>query len=208
MSARFCAAFVLALTLGCTSKLGLAPTLPLTPTPDDEFRRSAPAVESRPALSVPAGRGLRLGNGLELWVVERPWPSVVTLSYASRTARDPLGGEDVGLAKLTNPGPFGMRTLELGEYFGYFDGGRLVAMAGERMSAGTLREVSGICTHPDVQGRGLAKKLTLKLVRRQRQRGETPYLHVMSHNATARGLYERMGFRNYLETTVRVITKL
>ena len=27
------------------------------------------------------------------------------------------------LARLTNPGPFGIRTPELGEYFGYFDGG-------------------------------------------------------------------------------------
>src|SRR5689334_2067880 len=73
-------------------------------------------------------------------------------------------GLAVELAKLTNPGPFGIRTPELGEYFGYFDGGRLIAMAGERMCAGSLHEVSGICTHPDFQGRGLARKLTLKLV--------------------------------------------
>ena len=111
------------------------------------------------------------------------------------------------LAKLTNPGPFGIRTPELGEYFGYFDGGRLVAMAGERMCAGHLHEISGICTHPDFQGRGLARKLTLKLVRRQIQRGKTPFLHVMSHNAPARALYAKMGFRNYLETVVRVVAR-
>ncbi|HEU5137891.1 MAG TPA: GNAT family N-acetyltransferase [Steroidobacteraceae bacterium] len=112
------------------------------------------------------------------------------------------------LARLTNPGPFGIRTPELGEYFGYFEDGRLIAMAGERMCAGDLHEVSGICTHPDFQGRGLARKLTLKLVRRQMQRGKTSYLHVMSHNTPARGLYEKMGFRNYLETVVRVVTRL
>jgi len=111
------------------------------------------------------------------------------------------------LAKLTNPGPFGIRTPELGEYFGYFDGGRLVAMAGERMCAGNLHEISGICTHADFQGRGLAKKLTLKLVHRQMQRGKTPFLHVMSHNTPARALYAKMGFRDYRETLVRVITK-
>ena len=111
------------------------------------------------------------------------------------------------LAKLTNPGPFGVRTPELGEYFGYFDGGRLIAMAGERLCAGDLHEVSGICTHPDFQGRGLAKKLTLKLVRRQLQRRKTPFLHVMSHNTTARALYEKLGFRNYRETVVRVVTR-
>jgi len=113
----------------------------------------------------------------------------------------------VELAKLTNPGPFGIRTPELGEYFGYFDGDRLIAMAGERMCAGDMHEVSGICTHPDFQGRGFAKQLTLKLIRRQMQRGKTPFLHVMSHNTGARALYDKMGFRDYLETVVRVIAR-
>jgi len=112
----------------------------------------------------------------------------------------------VELATLTNPGPFGLRTIEMGEYFGYFDNSRLIAMAGERMAAGTLHEVSGICTHPEFRGRGLARRLTSKLVRRQIRRGETPFLHVMSANAAARALYEVMGFRTYLETTVRVIS--
>jgi GNAT superfamily N-acetyltransferase len=112
----------------------------------------------------------------------------------------------VELATLTNPGPFGLRTIEIGEYFGYFEDSRLVAMAGERMAAGSLREVSGICTHPHFRGRGLARRLTSKLIRRQMQRGETPFLHVMSANAGARALYEQMGFRNYRETVVRVIS--
>jgi GNAT superfamily N-acetyltransferase len=114
--------------------------------------------------------------------------------------------EALELARLTNPGPFGLRTLELGEYFGLFEGARLIAMAGERMAAGTLHEVSGICTHPHYQGRGLARRLTIKLVRRQLQRGETPFLHVMSANVGARALYERLGFRNHRETVVRVIS--
>ena len=111
------------------------------------------------------------------------------------------------LATLTNPGPFGIRTPELGEYFGYFEDGRLIAMAGERLCIAHLHEVSGICTHPDFQGRGLARKLTLKLVRRQMQRGKTSFLHVMSHNTSARKLYEKMGFRNHRETVVRVVTR-
>jgi len=114
----------------------------------------------------------------------------------------------VQLARLTNPGPFGVRTPELGEYFGFFERDQLIAMAGERMCAGNLHEVSGICTHPEFQGRGLARKLTLKLVRRQMQRGKISFLHVMSHNTPARGLYEKMGFRNHLETVVRVATRL
>jgi hypothetical protein len=58
----------------------------------------------------------------------------------------------VELALLTNPGPFGIRTIELGEYFGVFEGERLVAMAGERLHAGPHREVSGVCTHPEAAG--------------------------------------------------------
>jgi ribosomal protein S18 acetylase RimI-like enzyme len=112
----------------------------------------------------------------------------------------------LALALLTNPGPFGPRTIELGEYFGLFEGERLVAMAGERMAAGTMREISGVCTHPDFQGRGHARRLVDKLVRRQLARGETPFLHVMSTNHAGHGLYQRLGFVDYRETVVRVVS--
>lgn len=112
------------------------------------------------------------------------------------------------LATLTRPGPFGIRTIELGEYLGCFDhDDRLIAMAGERMQASTLREISGVCTHPEHQGRGLARRLMLELVRRELRRGEQPFLHVMRDNATARGLYARMGFRDHQEVVVRVIAR-
>ena len=113
--------------------------------------------------------------------------------------------EALALAQLTNPGPFGLRTIELGEYYGCFEAGRLIAMAGERMHAGELREVSGVCTHPDFQGRGYARRLMIKVMRRELARGEIPFLHVMSANATARHLYERLGFRVYHEQVVRVV---
>jgi ribosomal protein S18 acetylase RimI-like enzyme len=118
----------------------------------------------------------------------------------------PHAPQALELAELTRPGPFGLRTIELGNYFGYFEGQRLVAMAGERMHAGSFREISGVCTHPDFQGRGLARRLMKKLLALQRARGQTPFLHVMSANAGARRLYESMGFRNYLEPVVRVIS--
>ena len=115
--------------------------------------------------------------------------------------------EAVALAKLTNPGPFGPDTLRMGEYFGLFEAGRLVAMAGERAHAGRWREVSGICTHPQLQGRGLARRLASKIVSRQLARGQVPFLHVMGANAGARALYLRMGFADYHETPVRVVEK-
>ena len=140
-----------------------------------------------------------------IWVgpapAEDPAPDAVRLSPQHYP-------QAVELATLTNPGPFGPRTPELGEYFGYFESGKLIALAGERMCAGNLHEISGICTHPDFQGRGLARRLTLKLVRRQMERGKKTFLHVMTHNTGARHLYEKLGFRVYLETNVRVVTKL
>ncbi len=110
------------------------------------------------------------------------------------------------LAMLSRPGPFGRRTLELGDYFGLFEGPRLVAMAGERMQAGGLREISGVCTHPDFQGRGLARALILKLVRRQLLRGELPFLHVMGDNSSAHRLYRRLGFVDVQESVARVLS--
>jgi ribosomal protein S18 acetylase RimI-like enzyme len=111
------------------------------------------------------------------------------------------------LVELTKPGPFGPRTIELGEYFGCFEGERLVAMAGERMHAASLREISGVCTHPEFQGRGLARRLMLLLLRRQLQRGQTPFLHVMSDNANARAMYRRLGFHEHQEMVVRVLSR-
>ena len=113
--------------------------------------------------------------------------------------------EAMALAELTRPGPFGPRTMELGEYYGCFEDGRLIAMAGERMQAGALREISGVCTHPDFQGRGLARRLTAALIRRQLARGEIPFLHVMADNDAARLLYERMGFVTRCETLLRIV---
>jgi len=131
------------------------------------------------------------------------------LAFDGAPAATALGPEHanqaVQLAALCRPGPFGPRTIELGEYFGTFDGARLVAMAGERMHATGLREISGVCVHPDHQGRGLARQLIAKLVHRQMARGETPFLHVMRANDAAHRLYLEMGFVDYLESVVRVV---
>ncbi len=122
----------------------------------------------------------------------------------------PLGAEHAAqafeLATMTRPGPFGLRTIELGEYFGYFEGPRLIAMAGERSCVTGFREISGVCTHPDFQGRGLARRLMRKLLFRQMQRKETPFLHVMRGNQNAHEMYQRMGFMDYRESVVRVVS--
>lgn len=45
-----------------------------------------------------------------------------------------------------------------------------------------------------------------KLVQRQMARAETPFLHVMRANEAAHQLYLRMGFEDYLESVVRVVS--
>ncbi|MEP6756473.1 MAG: GNAT family N-acetyltransferase [Chthonomonadales bacterium] len=114
----------------------------------------------------------------------------------------------IELATLTNPGPFGPRTIDLGEYFGFFDGDKLISMAGERFQVDHYHEISAVCTHPDYQGKGLAKKLMGKLLYRQMQRGKTPFLHVISTNDIAHNLYLKLGFQDYLESVVRVISRV
>jgi len=156
----------------------------------------------------PAPAGWRVE--LEAFMVRMAWQGGVPDPDPSLPARA-LGPAHVdaamALAALTKPGPFGPRTLEMGDYFGVFEGERLIAMAGERTRTANAREVSGVCTHPDFQGRGLARRLMQALIARQLARGERPFLHVMSANAGARGLYERMGFATDAECVVRVIAR-
>ena len=100
----------------------------------------------------------------------------------------------VELAALTKPGPFLIRTHELGGYIGIRDQGRLVAMAGERFKLPGFTEVSAVCTHPDYRGRGYAAALTLAVATRIAARGETPFLHTFASNINAIRLYEKLGF--------------
>jgi GNAT superfamily N-acetyltransferase len=139
-----------------------------------------------------------------LWAGETPPAGLADDAVALTVAEVP---QMLDLIAVTRPGPFGPRTIELGDYLGIVDGGRLVAMAGERMQAGRLREISSVCTDPAAQGRGHARRLMLELIRRQIGRGETPFLHVMRDNLGARRLYTAMGFRDQRESVVRVLTR-
>ncbi|QJR16677.1 GNAT family N-acetyltransferase [Usitatibacter palustris] len=111
----------------------------------------------------------------------------------------------LALTELTRPGPFGPRTIELGEWYGVFEGAQLIAMAGERLKAGNLHEISGVCTLPQFQGRGLARRLTLHVLRQQLARGDQPFLHVASANTRARELYRKMGFAEVREVPMRIV---
>ena len=97
------------------------------------------------------------------------------------------------LVALTKPGPFEARTLQLGTYLGLREGGRLLAMAGERLRVPGYVELSAICTHPEARGRGLAAYLCRLLMLAAADRREVPFLHVRPENPAAE-LYRRLGF--------------
>lgn len=104
--------------------------------------------------------------------------------------------EMVALTDIAFPGFFRLRTCEMGRYFGIRDSStnELIAMAGERLTFPGYSEISGICTHPDHRGQGLAAALTWQVVRHQRQQGITSWLHVSATNDRAVRLYRALGF--------------
>jgi ribosomal protein S18 acetylase RimI-like enzyme len=102
--------------------------------------------------------------------------------------------EILDLVERAKPGPFRKRTIALGRYLGIREGGRLIAMAGERFRAPGWTEVSAVCTDPAHQGRGLGARLTLAVAAGILGRGELPFLHAAADNDRALRLYERLGF--------------
>jgi len=125
----------------------------------------------------------------------RPLPA---RSHLEATILRPLVPADypamVELAHLTEPAPFRNRTAELGDFFGILAGDRLLAMAGQRTRVPGFTEVSGVCTHPDVRGRGYAHTLIARVHQEIRSRGDIPYLHSWSSNASAIAVYLRLGY--------------
>ncbi|MFO1036519.1 MAG: GNAT family N-acetyltransferase [Geminicoccaceae bacterium] len=119
----------------------------------------------------------------------------------------PLGPADAvdmaALAELTKPGPFTLRALEIGRFWGVREEGQLVAMAGERLALRGYVEVSGVCSHPDHRGRGLARLLSAYVAGQIERRGDRPLLHAFAGNIAAIRLYESLGFE--LRTGVRMM---
>ena len=125
-------------------------------------------------------------------VFEAPPPAEPNLSLRTLSVADIP--EMLALTKLTEPGPFLPRTIQLGAYYGVHESGLLVAMAGERLKLTGYTEVSAVCTHPDYRGRGYGHALMSAVMAGITNRGETPFLHVRTENP-ALHLYQKLGFR-------------
>lgn len=115
--------------------------------------------------------------------------------------------EMLALAQLTRPGPFYARTHSLGRFIGVREDGRLIAMAGERLAVPGMREVSGVCTHPDHRGRGLGGALARIAARRIQSEGDIAFLHVVADAAATIRLYEGLGFEMRRELRYTVLTR-
>src|SRR5271166_3222308 len=139
------------------------------------------------------------------WIIDRAAPLLQMLCQRrsptgahNEPTAIPLTQADVpemlALTKLTNPGPFGPRTHEMGDYLAIRIAGTLAAMAGERLKLPGYTEISAVCTHPDHLGHGHASLLIATLMDRIFSRGEQPILHVLPENTRAIQVYERLGF--------------
>lgn len=123
----------------------------------------------------------------ELEVIDGP--EIIGLTQAHRA-------DVLELTALVYPHYFRPRTMDMGRYFGIYQDGRLAAMVGERLGTETSREMSAICTRPDFNGRGYARRLTAMLTNDTLRRGSMPFLHVSHENPRAKQLYEQIGYRH------------
>lgn len=108
----------------------------------------------------------------------------------------------LALAELTEPGPFLLRTPELGRFVGVRRDGELVAMAGERFRVPGFVEISAVCALPKMRGQGLAAALTLNVAESIRAGGDEAFLHVLVENENAIRLYQKLGFVTRCELDV------
>lgn len=166
----------------------------------------------RPA-SLPAGPStLHLSTIRELPLVQMWQESMLDSSIneeqnRGQELREQDVPEMVALAKLTEPGPFGTRTRELGSYIGVRKNGQLAAMAGERLKLPGYTEISAVCTHPEHTGHGYATQLVAEIAEGIRARGERPFLHVRQDNTRAAEIYRRLGFVQRIVFHLMVVGK-
>ena len=179
--------------------IGVSPLAAIRDASDASFEALATLLQPDEEIAVGSPTEIVPVGGLEAFTRMTLRQMVRSSLSRPMTARHviPLGAADVddmlALVEITKPGPFRSRTHELGQYFGIRVGGRLVAMAGERLRPVRYTEISAVCTHPDYRGRGYGRDLVETLVRSIIDRGDVPILHVERDNRAV-SLYERLGF--------------
>ena len=157
-------------------------------------------LDTKPIL--PADWSIRISGKMFQMTFEAPPPARPNQDIRKLTQADVP--EMLALTKLTEPGPFLPRTIELGAYYGIHESGSLVAMAGERLHLTGFTEVSAVCTHPNFRGRGYGNALMSVVIPGIMNRDETPFLHVKTDNP-ALALYKKLGFQIRAQLYLAVI---
>ncbi|MBB3590025.1 putative GNAT family acetyltransferase [Rhizobium sp. BK529] len=183
----------------------------------DDGRESLEALENLPAddevmaiveagpVTIPDGLTVVSEGKLVQMIAERPYERISDSRLQRLTADD--AEEMLALATLTKPGPFTLGAQRLGTFWGVKIDGRLVAMAGQRLRHPGFGELSGLCTHPDFQGRGLGTLLFRFVAGEISARGDTVFLHAYYTNTPAITLYEDLGFKLRSEMNLRVVKR-
>ena len=154
--------------------------------------------------SLPGFRTLKMAAGVQM-VADRMVDDVDDPRIVALCAAD---AQDMqALAALTEPGPFRPNTYRMGRFVGVRINGRLAAMAGERMRPDGFIEVSGVCTHPDFRGQGLARLLSQRVAACIGRDAKTPFLHAWKSNVAAIRLYESLGFRVVAEISAAMFER-
>lgn len=164
-----------------------------------------------PEITLPPGLvAVKRARGVQM-VATRPLEAEAVALLGPGANIERLGDSDaadmLALAQLTEPGPFLARTHTMGAFIGVRAPGHLAAMAGERFRLPGHTEVSGVCTHPDHRGRGLARRLSAAVAARIQARGDQPFLHAWKTNTAAIALYESLGFVLRAEVNVAVLER-
>ena len=141
---------------------------------------------------LPEGVGVARRVALVQMTATELTPGGSSLAYETLTETD--GPAMLALATLTRPGPFRSRTRRLGPFIGVKRDGELIAIAGRRLRVDGFTELSGVCTHPDHRGQGLAAALSRAVVGEILASGEAAFLHAFADHGRTIAFYRSLGF--------------
>lgn len=171
-------------------------------------------------IAPPETPGLRLRGSFE--TVQMLWPEEQPIFPAELSSIDSLtcaqAPEMLELIAVAFPGLFREQTCRMGLYRGLRGvpgtslEGKLIAMAGDRFCLNTpegteWREISGVCTHPEATGQGLATRLIASKLHEHCAAGVRSFLHAAADNVRAIGIYERLGFRHERRFTLQCVIR-
>lgn len=161
-------------------------------------------------VTLPDSNRWEILESIDVWqMIHRA--QVQSVPLASAALSEEFIDRMIELVRLTNPGPFSKRTIELGRYYGVIENDQLLAMAGERFKPPGWVEISGVCTHPSAEGRGYAAGLVNRLTEQIDLNRQRAFLHVRIGSPSeqvAIRVYGRLGFEQYQIMNIAVLRRM